>query len=88
MVPSPLAVSQEYNDPTEPPGQLGSYTRNGQEPEDSRKAPQREGPFKQSIEVGKLVKEEWYKEQVPQELRDIGDHDYQIRYWGTDFSTG
>ena len=49
-------------------------------------ASKRERRDRQSIEVGKVVKE-WYKEQIPQELRDIGDYDYQIGFWATNFST-
>lgn len=50
-------------------------------------ASQREGRDKRSIEVGNVVKEEWYNGKVPQELRDIGDHDYQVNQWEEDFCT-
>lgn len=50
-------------------------------------ASERERRDKRSIEVGKVVEEEWYRWQVPQELRDIGDHDYQINQWEEHFST-
>ena len=38
--PPSLAVSYEYDDPTEPPGWPGSYIRNDREPIESRKTPE------------------------------------------------
>ena len=51
-------------------------------------ASQREGPHKRCIEVESVVRKKWYRERIPEELRNIGDIHYSIGHWETDFQDG